>query len=144
MLFNLISVLNAFFMADASAVPVCLPLSVSAWHCHPPQPHVNTSPLLRGGFATAKDKEGWPVIWLSYPTPCTHPVKGHWRHDAQADAVHLPCQCHLTFCLAVSVGRCCSCCYKPGNFHCGKVKAVKWVASHPKMPHSLLRIMMCI
>lgn len=126
-----LSRLQQQLQAGIGCLHLCLPLS--GWHCH----HTDR-------YATAKDKQGWPVIWLSYPTPCTHPVEGHWRHGAEAYMGHSQCQCHLTFCLAVSVGRCCACCYGPGNFHCGKVKAVKWVASSHKMPQSQLRIMMCI
>lgn len=132
---------------QVSAVHLWMPVSVSGWHCHTLQPRLNTFPLCTGRYATAKDKQRWPMIWLSYPMSCTHPLEGHRHHGAEADMVHSSCQCHLTFCLAVSVGRCCSCCYKAWQLSLWQGESSKmseWVASSPKMPQILLCIMMCI
>lgn len=97
-----------------SAVPLCLPLllsvCLSGWHCHMPQPRNAIPPRVQVGMLQQRQ-----MGMTNHMTQLTHirhaPVEGYWRHGA--DAVHSPWQCHLTFCLAVSVGRGCSCCYGP-------------------------------
>lgn len=126
MLFNLIAVLYAFFMTDdtkpqslTKAATCTHQLSLSASHSfclslwmtlsyaaatqrHPPRVQVGMLQQRQMGMT-------------NHVTQLTHiphaPVEGYWRHGT--DAVRSPWQCHLTFCLAVSVGRGCSCCYGP-------------------------------
>jgi len=53
---------------------------------------------------------------------------------AEAELVQWLCQCHLMFCLAVSVECRYSCCYWPSSLECSKVEAAEWVTSHLKLP----------